>query len=310
MNEEMVKKILGDLTSIFDGKFQKFTATRGIIEYHSLFSMIGCITPSILIKHYNYATQLGPRFFFLRLPELTEEEMQNGFKKSWSEKNRKEKIIKTRQIVSSYATQLVAKIKECKVEPETEEIQTKINNIATFICRARGIAVTNQSKFKNENGDEITFYEIKDWQVEQPWRILNQLKALLRILSFINNKKTVGKKEINLIRPIILSTMPVDRADILSLLTKEYGQSVKILSKKVGKSSKTVQRTMKELEALKIVDCYKDLKMNVGGKAPWLFFIIPEFASILEAPVPPPECLSLSKSSVGEPEEDEDSDEI
>ena len=96
MNEEMVKKILGDLTSIFDGKFQKFTATRGLISYSSLFSMIGCITPSILIKHYNYATQLGPRFFFLRLPELTKEETEAGFKKSWSETDRGGKIIKTR----------------------------------------------------------------------------------------------------------------------------------------------------------------------------------------------------------------------
>lgn len=297
MNEEMVKKILGDLTSIFDGKFQKFTATRGMIEYSALFSMIGCITPSILIKHYNYATQLGPRFFFLRLPELTDEEIQSGFNKSWNEVNRKEKIIKTRQIVSSYCTQLLKRIKEVNDISVSIEIREQINKISIFICKTRGIAITAKSSFKDEKGNDVEFYEIKDWQVEQPWRILNQLKSLLKILSFINNKKLVNEDEIKLIKPIILSTMPVDRAEILSLLTKECGLSRKQLSQKIGKSIKTIGRTMKELEALRIVDCFRDPNMNIGGKAPWLFFIVEDFASILDAPLPSQESLSLSKNN-------------
>lgn len=197
MNEEMVKKILGDLTSIFDGKFQKFTATRGLVEYNSLFSMIGCITPSILIKHYNYATQLGPRFLFLRLPNLTEGEMQTGFKKSWNETDRKGKIIKTRQIVSSYCTQLINKIKQHKNGFEAEKIQNKINSIAKFICKARGVATTGKASFQNEEGESIEYYEIKDWQVEDPWRILNQIKHLLQVLSFIDGKSSVDEEEIS-----------------------------------------------------------------------------------------------------------------
>lgn len=306
MNEEMVKKILGDLTSIFDGKFQKFTATRGMIEYSALFSMIGCITPSILIKHYNYATQLGPRFFFLRLPELTDEEIQLGFNKSWTEVNRREKIIKTRQIISSYGSQLLKKIKEADSISVPIEIQEQINKISIFICKARGIAITGKSSFKDEKGNDVEFYEIKDWQVEQPWRILNQLKSLLKILSLINNKTLVNEEEIKLIKPIILSTMPVDRAEILSILTNECGLSRKQLSQKIGKSTKTIGRTMKELEALKIVDSFKDPNMNIGGKAPSLFFIVEDFASILDAPVPPQESLSLSKNNTQEIELDVD----
>lgn len=309
MNEEMVKKILGDLTSIFDGKFEKFTATRGMIEYNSLFSMIGCITPSILIKHYNYATQLGPRFLFLRLPELTEDEMQTGFDKSWDESNRDGKIIKTRQLVSSYCAQLIKKIKDHKSDPTTREIRNKINNIARFISKARGIAITSKSTFKNDKGDQVEFYEIKDWQVEHPWRILNQLKSLLKILSFVNGKSLITQEEINIIRPIILSTMPVDRAEILSILAIKCGISSKELAKEIGKSTKTIQRTMKELEALKIVDCYKDPNMNSGGKAPWLFFLIPEFASILNAPTPSQECMSQSKSNIEISEQDNSDDE-
>lgn len=296
MNEEMVKKILGDLTSIFDGKFQKFTATRGLISYRSLFSMIGCITPSMLIKHYNYATQLGPRFFFLRLPDLTKDEMQLGLKKTWNETDRRDQIIKTRQIVSSYCTQLISKLEQRENKPETEEIKNKINNIAMLICKVRGIAITRKATFKNEKGENVDFYEIVDWQVEQPWRILNQLKSLLRILSFINGKNIVGEEELNIIRPIILSTMPVDRAEVLGILVTRCGLSATELSKKIRKSSKTIRRTLKELEVLGIVDCYKDPNYNSSGKAPYSYFVVEEFASILQAPIPSPEFMSLLKS--------------
>lgn len=308
MNEEMVKKILGDLTSIFDGKFQKFTATRGMVEYHALFSMIGCVTPSILIKHYNYATQLGPRFLFLRLPDLTEKEMQTGFKKSWSETDRNGKIIKTRQIVSSYCTQLINKIKQHKNEFEAEKIQNKINCIAKFICKARGVAITGKANFKNKEGKDIEYYEIKDWQVEHPWRILNQIKSLLRILSFIDGKSSVDEEEIFLIRPIILSTMPVDRAEVLRILVLKCGLSASELAKEIKKSTKTIRRTLKELETLGIVDCYKDSEKYKSDKIPYLYFIREDFASVLGAPIPSPEFMSLSKSTlaVSEPYNEEE----
>ncbi|HTE49031.1 MAG TPA: winged helix-turn-helix domain-containing protein [Candidatus Paceibacterota bacterium] len=310
MNEDMVKKILGDLTSIFDGKFEKFTATRGMIQYNSLFSMIGCITPSILIKHYNYATQLGPRFLFLRLPELTDEEMQKGFNKSWNETDRRKKIIETRQLVSSYCTQLIKKIKQFKNNPETNEIKKKINNIARFICNARGIAISGRSTFKNDAGNEVDYYEIKDWQVEHPWRILNQLKSLLTILSFINGKNNIDEEIINIIRPIILSTMPVDRSQVLNVLASKCGLSARDISKEIRKSSKTIRRILKELEALNIVDCYKDSKAGASGEAPWLYYIVPEFASVLEAPIPPTEFMSQSRSHIKETGESYNKEEI
>ncbi|MBP6944614.1 hypothetical protein KBB85_01180 [Patescibacteria group bacterium] len=76
LKEDTIKKILGDLTSIFDGKFEKFTATRGDVRYYSQFSMATCITPAILSKHHTYMHQLGGRFFFIRLPELTPEMLE------------------------------------------------------------------------------------------------------------------------------------------------------------------------------------------------------------------------------------------
>lgn len=293
MNQEVVKKILGDLTSIFDGQFEKFTATRGMISYNSLFSMIGCITPSILIKHYNYATQLGPRFFFLRPEELTEEEIQDGFRKSWNEKHRREKVIATRQIVSSYATQLISKIKNTELLPETEEIQKKINNIALFICKARGIAITKKLQFKDAKGNDVDYYDITDWQVEQPWRILNQIKSLLSIICVINGNNTIGDEEIRNIKPVIMSTMPVDRAEVIKVIVSKGCVTAREISAVIHKSPKTIQRTLKELYSLDIVDKYKDPSHN-AGKTPWSFYVHEKYASILGITAPTPKSMSLT----------------
>ena len=92
LKEDTIKKILGDMTSIFDGKFQKFTATRGEISYSSQFSMLSCITPAILSKHHRYMHQLGGRFFFVRMPELTEEMRNRGHEIAWDTTDRKKRI--------------------------------------------------------------------------------------------------------------------------------------------------------------------------------------------------------------------------
>ena len=299
MNEEMVKKVLGDLTSIFDGKFQKFTATRGMIEYNALFSMIGCITPSILTKHYNYATQLGPRFFFVKLPELKDEELEEWLEKSWEESDRKGKIETARQIVSSYTTQLIEKVKKNKSEVPTSEIKSLINSTAEFTSKARGVVVTSSATFEDRDGKKVDYYDIKDFQVEQPWRILNQLKSLLQILACINGKTSIGHDELDLIRPIIMSTMPVDRAEVLSVLSKDCSLSTKDLSLKIFKSSKTIRRTTKALETLGILNSYQDSRAYNSGKSPWLYFINEKYASILQAPRPSSE--SLSQSTIKDP---------
>ena len=96
--------------------------------------------------------------------------------------------------------------------------------------------------------------------------------------------------------------MPVDRAEILNLLVQKCGLSSKEFAVSIGKSTKTIRRTLKELEALKLVDCYKDPNKNASGEAPWSYYILPEFASILGAPIPSQECMSKSKSTLQGPE--------
>lgn len=255
LKEDTIKKILGDLTSIFDGKFEKFTATRGNISYSSQFSMVTCITPAILSKHQRYMHQLGGRFFFVRIPELTASTKEQGYKIAWDATNRKERIEQARRIVSTHCHQLseLAMKYFNEIEPETQDIQEWINLAADFIARARGTTMTKASSFENEKGETIDYYEVNDPQIEQPWRILNQLRSLTHVLAAMRGKKSVTVEELESLKIIATSSMPIDRAVVVAELLKENRLTVREVGERINKSPKTAGRDLKELTVLGLV---------------------------------------------------------
>jgi len=81
MKDETIKKILGDMQTIYDGHFFKYTGTRGRVAYESAFSHIGCITPLALSSHHRYMAMIGSRFLFYRTLPLTQKQQSEGFDK-------------------------------------------------------------------------------------------------------------------------------------------------------------------------------------------------------------------------------------
>ena len=300
LKEDTVKKLLGDLTSIFDGKFEKFTATRGGVSYSSLFSMIACITPAILAKHHSYVNQLGPRFFFLRVPELTDETRKRGFEIAWSTENRSKKVAHARQLVSSYCAQLMTKVTEgVKTQENRPDVRAWLNNAADFVARARGIAITKDESFQNKEGKEIEYYDIKDHQVEQPWRALRQLHGYASVLAFMRGKSSITLEECRALRPLLISTMQVNRAEIVQVLITSGGLSASEIAKRIQKSAKTIRRSLKELEVLGLTDAYKRPSIT-GGVSPWFHFVSEPYADLLEAQRPSGDFLSQSKKTSDE----------
>ena len=79
MRDDKVKKILGELSSIFDGSFHKHTGTRGAIDYTDIaFSMIACITTAALADHHRYLSTIGPRFLTYAFLPLNQPEREAG----------------------------------------------------------------------------------------------------------------------------------------------------------------------------------------------------------------------------------------
>ena len=108
LREDKLKKILGDLTSIYDGSYSKWTGTIGQIKYEVKFPMLACITPEVLRKHHNYMSLIGGRFLMFRLTPLSEGEQGEGFGILWNEKQREKNIRKLQQDIASHIEQLLA----------------------------------------------------------------------------------------------------------------------------------------------------------------------------------------------------------
>lgn len=81
--DDKVKKVLGELQSIYDGEFSKATGTVGVLRSKSVFALIACVTPAAIRRHRQYMSMIGGRFLTFRLPALTNDERQKGFERSW-----------------------------------------------------------------------------------------------------------------------------------------------------------------------------------------------------------------------------------
>jgi len=284
LNEETLKKILGDMTSIFDEDFSKFSATRGNVSYKSLFSQIGCVTPSVINKHHRYMSQIGARFLSYRIPELDSESEEKGFEIAWSDKDRKQMIEEGRVITSSFCKQLIDKLPEARLEPEKKEIREKIRNLANFVRRARGIVISRPASFTDKNtGKEVRHYEIVDKQIEEPWRAFQQLLSLSRFLAITRGKQEVGSEEIETIRNVAIASMPVDRARALAAFKGKEMLETSELAEIAGISPKTAYRMLKELMALGIVTKVRkeDWKKAGAGAIASSYFPVSEFVDIL-----------------------------
>lgn len=257
LDERACKKIIGDMVAIYDKVFSKHSPKRGTIEYDSEFSHLGCITPATLNKHTNYLNMIGARFLHFTPPDLTEDQMNKSFERIFEEDNdRDEQKRKISVLVSEYLKQLNdAKL---DIKPFDKATKNYLKIASQFMSRARGIIILQKSKFKNESGDDVVFYELLDSQIEQPWRAAQQLMVLAKHLAFVSGKNRIGYEELEIIRDVVTSTMPADRAQALQVLRTSNNAEVtaKQMSKAVDKSTKTARRLLQELTYLGI--CRKD----------------------------------------------------
>lgn len=256
LNSETVKKLLGELVSIYDGQFKKFSPTRGLKEYITNFSHIGCITPTALNRHAQYMNIIGARFLFYRMSKLNAEDRKKGFEIAWHE-DRKNSLKEIEKLVCEFLNQIVSKLEaeeNIEIDFTDEEIKASLEQLAIFTSKSRGIVITEEQTFKNDEDKTVTYHEVVDWQVEEPWRAFQQLKGLAIALAIINQTNKISKEEISILEKIVLSSMPVQRAETLECFKNEKVLTSKQLSLLTKKSQRTCQRLLKELQFLDIIE--------------------------------------------------------
>lgn len=268
-SEETVKQLLSDMVSIYDGTFSKHSGARGTVRYEATFSHIGCITPMGLSMRQQYMNMVGARFLTIRVPALKDEEKAQCFDIAWSE-DLKTRVAEASEDASALVTSLCDGIRAYGVQlaPVPKAIQDEINLLAELVARARGEVRTRTQKFVNEEGEEVSYQEIEDIQVEEPFRAMHQLKTLCRALAILREKQEVTAEEVKTAKRIALSSMPVNRAEVLSAYRTESKMSAKEVSEVLDKNYKTVKRHLDQLVHLHVLCLEKDSNGKIGRYFP------------------------------------------
>ncbi|HUD43939.1 MAG TPA: hypothetical protein VMR41_00140 [Patescibacteria group bacterium] len=256
LDEKMTKKLLGDLVGIYDKEFTKFSSRRGNISYYSAFSQIGCITPATLNRHTQYMNMVGPRFLCYSMPASTEEDANKSYEAIFANNDRSLIEKEARLYVSSYLNQLIQK--SFTIKSLSKPVQVYLRTTAELMSKCRGIVLLQSATFKNDEDEEVKYYEVSDVQIEEPWRAIQQIILLARFLAFVVGKDEVTSQELSIIKEVVISSMPADRSQALRVVKEQGGViTAKQLSDSSDRSTKTSRRLLDELVALKVLEKVK-----------------------------------------------------
>lgn len=254
LDEKACKKIIGDMVGAYDKSLSKHSSRRGTIEYESEFSHLGCITPATLNKHVQYLNMIGARFLSYSVPIMNAEDEEKSFEAIFSNKDRQiiEKTVSN--ATSEFLKDLNSKTIDL-VKPLNESLQNYLKIASRFMARARGIVIIQAASFKDDAGKDVTYYEPSEVQIEQPWRAVQQLITLSKYLALVEDREEVNSDDLEIVKDVVLSSMPADRAQALNVL-KNHGSEVtaKELSEGVDRSPKTARRLLDEFTFLDLVD--------------------------------------------------------
>ena len=256
LDEKMTKKLLGDLVGIYDKEFTKFSSRRGNVSYQSAFSQLGCITPATLNRHTQYMNMVGARFLCYSMPTSTNEDAEKSYKSIFTNTDRSLIEKEARLYVSSYLSQLIQK--PFTIKQLGKSAQAYLRTAAELMSSCRGIVLLQSATFKNEEGEEVKYYEVSDVQIEEPWRAVQQIILLAQYLAFIVGKNEVTIEELSIIKEVVISSMPADRSQALRTIKEQGGTiTAKQLSDTSDRSIKTSRRLLDELAALKVLEKIK-----------------------------------------------------
>lgn len=283
-SEETVKKLLGDMTAIYDGTFTKHSPTRGTITYNASFSHIGCVTPEALRKRQQYMNIIGPRFLMLRYRAMPESDKDVALQNAWGE-GFEENVVEARQAVQEFITLLRENVRADARRPTVpHHIQAKINTLAKFTARTRGIVHTEKDTFKDDEGEEVTHTITADVQIEEPFRALSQFRTLCIGLAIIRGKQEVTQAEFTTLNRVALDSMPQNRADALTVFRKQPSVTAKESAELLQRHPKTIRRHLEELVTLGVLQKEKDeagADANSFAFAAWRYRPVDQFSSII-----------------------------
>jgi hypothetical protein len=268
LREDTVKKFLGELNSIYEGVFVKATGTAGVMTYSTRFTIIACITSNALAQHHKYMSQIGPRFMFYRLPNLTETEKEAGFE-LLNHLDRNSTKATLRRLVMGH----VQKIAALPFEGETKDQQNQLALLGDLLGRGRAAV-----RWARVEGT----WEIDGVQIEEPFRAFQQLSNLGRRLAKVHGRTRLTDHELEMLRRVALASAQGHRADVLALFQTGTDFTVEECADALGKSDDRTRQVLKELQRVGLVVVTPGAGSKAATYAP-----NPRFAKLITRPLKP-----------------------
>jgi hypothetical protein len=180
LREERIKKLLGEFQGVFYGRLVKQSGLGPKVEWVGHIALIGCITPQTLVQHYRYMSRIGSRFLFYRVPTQTAEEHREGFKMNKDRAFRKAKLAELRGLVHEHIQEVLSTA--VQLEDEPAEVDSRLESLAEFLAAGRALTVWQKDR-DNE-------WFIEGLQKEEPYRIMDQLRTLVRSLANVRGRRS------------------------------------------------------------------------------------------------------------------------
>ncbi len=271
LRDDRVKKVLGELQSVFDGEFVKATGTVGLRKRRTNFSIIACVTPHALIRHHRYMSLIGGRFLSYAAPRLTDDERKEGFEVTWETTDRRKKMDELRQLVAEHVKALLEPPVE--LEPETLEQRARLNRLAELLAHGRAALRWRETRLGG--------WEIESVQTEEPYRALQQFRNLGRALTLVHGRTALSDHELEIIRQVVLSSIPADRAEVVARFQNHpEGLTAKACAEGIGKSEDRARQLLNELERIGMV-VRQAGQPDGQGRPPEVYLPVAKFTDLI-----------------------------
>ncbi|KKN66002.1 hypothetical protein LCGC14_0475940 [marine sediment metagenome] len=201
---KLVDKIMGDLRAMFDGYYCKASGKVGLRQYWAHFGIIAAVTDMIDI-HSESHRQLGERFMSVRMNRVPMTFLQRrAFARHIFDSMADKDVwrAKLRATVSGEIEKLREKcIRELPIPEVDEKCLHIIIVLADILAILRTSAVAGVAV-----------------EPELASRITQQLVELARSRAISDNRDTVDKEDLQLVRRVVLDTLPISRRRVVQVM--------------------------------------------------------------------------------------------
>jgi hypothetical protein len=261
MKHDLVRKILGDLQSIYDGEYSKAIGTgfdgKAVIESQGYFGFVGCITPAALQGHQRYLANIGTRFLIYQRPPMTPADRVKGYELQ-ARPDRASLKASLQELACAHVRALFEQKLRATISPA---VDLYLQTLAEYVRLGR------TPIHKDDDGARVLGVP------EEPFRVYQQLRLAVEALAVVRGHSEVMAADVDVVRRLALSSILHRRYEAMRALQQTSDLT---LTPAIAQAAMRVSESQAHLWLTDLVDVGLLQKDGVGRYVP-----APEFQGVM-----------------------------